>query len=275
MYIAKGKRKDLLYRALLWLERRTVRLADRVIAVNESHREIAVRRGSVPEERVVVVRSGPPRAWAGVQATDPALKRGRKYLVAYLGEMCEQDGVGHLLHAIRHYADTNPPDTQFVLIGGGPDQQRMRNMAFDMGLNECVHFTGRIPDQDLWRYLATADVCVDPDPLSEWSDLSTMNKIVEYMAFGRPVVAFRLKEHQRTAGDAAVYVEPNNDIKFSVAIRDLLTDEARAASMSEYATARFRDRLAWENSEKALVAMYFDLAGDPATERVLKPVRAE
>jgi glycosyltransferase involved in cell wall biosynthesis len=175
--------------------------------------------------------------------------------------MCEQDGVDHLLRAIRHYIASYERDTLFAFIGGGPDQQRMKDMASEMGLGEWVHFTGRVPDELLWGYLATADLCVDPDPLTEWSNLSTMNKIIEYMAFGRPIVAFDLAEHRRSAGEAAVYVEPNDDTQLGVAIRDLLLDEERRQAMGHYGQHRFCTDLAWEESEKVLVTLYSDLLG--------------
>ena len=262
MYVAKGgSRAGFLYRGLVLLERLTLRSADRVIAVNESHRKIAVTRGGVDETKVKIVRSGPRRAWAGIKAADPELKRGRKYLVTYLGEMCEQDGVDHLLKAINYYIASYERDTLFAFIGGGPDQQRMKNMASEMGLGEWVHFTGRVSDELLWRYLATADLCVDPDPLTEWSNLSTMNKIIEYMAFGRPIVAFDLVEHRRSAGEAAVYVEPNNDTQLGIAIRDLLLDDNRRQAMGRYGQHRFCKDLAWEESENVLVTLYSELLG--------------
>jgi glycosyltransferase involved in cell wall biosynthesis len=263
MFIAKGRsRAGLLYRGLVLLERLTLRSADRVIAVNESHRKIATSRGGVEESKVTIVRSGPRRSWARIKAVDPELKRGRKYLVTYLGEMCEQDGVDHLLRAIGHYIGSYERDTLFAFIGGGPDQLRMKVMAETMGLGDWVHFTGRVPDELLWSYLATADVCVDPDPLTEWSNLSTMNKIIEYMAFGRPIVAFDLMEHRCSAGEAAVYVEPNNDTKLSIAIRDLLLDENRRQAMGRFGQDRFSADLAWEESEKVLVPLYEGLLGD-------------
>jgi glycosyltransferase involved in cell wall biosynthesis len=258
MYVAKGRpREGALYRGLIWLERRTLRSADMVIAVNRSHYKIALDRGNIPEERLAIVRSGPRREWAEIRDTRPELKQGRKYMAMYLGEMCQQDGVDYLLRAIAHFKLTaDSADTLFAFIGGGPDQQRMRSMASEMGLADVVHFTGRISDQELWSYLSTADVCVDPDPLTEWSNLSTMNKMIEYLSFGRPVVAFDLCEHRNTAGDCAVYVKPNDEIAMSVAIRDLLSDEQRRESMSIRGRQRFCDLLAWENSESELIARY-------------------
>jgi len=177
--------------------------------------------------------------------------------VMYLGEMCKQDGVDGLLRTIDQYKkDYGGSDTLFAFIGGGPDQKRMRSLAAEMDLSDVVHFTGRISDEDLWSYLSTSDVCVDPDPLTEWSNLSTMNKMIEYLSFGRPVVAFELREHRNTAGDCAVYVEPNDEILMSTAIRDLLIDEKRREDMTQRGRKRFYDVLAWENSESELIERY-------------------
>lgn len=260
MYLAKGRsRTGMLYRALLALERMTLKSADVVIAVNESHRAIALRRGGIPDARITVVRSGPRCKWADIHLPSAELKRGRPYMVLYLGEMCEQDGVAHLLGAIQAYRTMAPNDTLFAFVGGGPDQPRMKAKAEEMGLGPMVHFTGRIPDEQLWAYLSTADLCVDPDPLTEWSNMSTMNKIIEYMAFGRPIVAFDLVEHRRSAESAAVYVEGNDDAALGRAMRELLLDVGRRQKMSQFARTRFREELAWENSEQRLIATYRQL----------------
>ncbi len=275
MYVAKGRpRGGLLYRALILLEKMTLKSADAVIAVNESHRAIALRRGAIPEAAITIVRSGPPLVWANICSSRAQLKAGYRYMVVYLGEMCEQDGVDHLLRAIQHYRATNAADTLFAFVGGGPDQPRMKRMAEEMDLGAAVHFTGRISDEELWAYLSTADVCADPDPLTEWSNLSTMNKIIEYMAFGRPIVAFDLVEHRRSAESAAVYVKGNNDAALGDAIRELLLDEDRRVSMSQFARARFRKVLAWENSERQLISVYQRLLHGCTTADTHAPVLA-
>lgn len=275
MYVAKGRRRSgILYRGLVLLEHFSLRCADRIIAVNKSHREIALTRGGVDGAKITIVRSGPRRAWADIKAADPELKRGRKYLVTYLGEMCEQDGVDHLLRAIRHYSALYEQNTLFAFVGGGPDQQRMKALSTEMGLSEWVEFTGRVSDELLWRYLATADLCVDPDPFTEWSNLSTMNKMIEYMAFGKPIVAFDLAEHRCSAGDAAVYVEPNDDMKFSLTIRDLLLDEQRRHTLGRCGRDRFRTKLAWERSEQELLEMYMELLGAEQAGHVVAATEA-
>ena len=264
MYVAKGRpRKGFLYRALLWLERCTLRTADRVIAVNESHKDIAIERGGADPAVVRIVRSGPRRIWSDFNGYSPELKRGRKYMSMYLGEMCEQDGVDYLLRAIACYRElpAAADDTIFVFVGGGPDQPRMQQMARDMGLGEITHFTGRVPDEVLWQYLSTADVCADPDPFTEWSNLSTMNKVIEYLAFGRPIVAFDLRENRNTAADCAVYIQPNDEARMGEELRALILDEQRRTAMGAAGRERFRATLAWEVSEKELIRLYSELLG--------------
>jgi glycosyltransferase involved in cell wall biosynthesis len=260
LYLAKGHaRTSMLYRGLLFLERMTFKSAHAVIATNESHKAMAVGRGGVPEERVAIVRSGPRGGWPHGHVPRPELKCGRKYMVMYVGVMGDQDGVDHLLRAIQTYLGMAPDDTLFALVGGGPALKDMKAMAEQLGLGSAVHFTGRVPDELLRDYIATADLGVDPDPITEFNNLCTMNKIIEYMAFGRPVVAFDLLEHRRSAESAAVYVSENDDAALGRAIRELVLDAERRETMSQFARERFREVLAWENSEQRLIAFYRQL----------------
>lgn len=259
LYIAKGHRRtSLLYRGLLLLERMTLRSAHAVIAVNESHRAVERDRGGIIDAKIAVVRSGPHRRWPEGYSARPELKRGRQHMVIFLGVMGEQDGVDHLLRAIQTYCRIAPDDTLFALVGDGPQLPQLRALAEQMGLS-AVHFTGRIPDGELRDYLATADLGVDPDPFTEFNNLCTMNKIVEFMAFGLPVVAFDLKEHRCSAAEAAVYVEANDDAAFGRAMRELVLDKERREAMSTFARQRFREVLAWEKSEERLIAVYEQL----------------
>jgi len=276
MYVAKGRpRRGMLYRGQLLLERLTLKSAHAVIAVNESHRMIAVQRGGIKNKKITTVRSGPRSSWAEINTPHTELKRGRPYMVLYLGEMCEQDGVDHLLQAVQSYRTIAPDDTLFAFAGGGPDQPRMKALAEQMGLGPVTHFTGRIPDEELWTYLSTADVCVDPDPLTEWSNMSTMNKIIEYMAFGRPIVAFDLLENRRSAELAAVYVKGNDDAGLASAVRELLLDPERRHAMSQFARTRFREKLAWENSERQLIATYRNLLDRASAISLVEPTSQE
>ena len=133
-------------------------------------------------------------------------------------------------------------------------------MSHELGLDDFVTFTGRVSDADLCRYLSTADVCLDPDPYTEWADKSTMNKVMEYMTFGKPIVAYDLKETRRSAGAAAVYAPPNDTRAFADLLSGLLDDDERRAEMGEIGRTRVRDELAWTYSVPNLLAAYRSLA---------------
>lgn len=258
MYEAKFGRNDgLAMRGLRWLERVTFRTADVVIATNESHKRIAVERGGVPAERVYVVRSGPDLGRLETFPRDPSWKAGKRFLVAYLGEICAQDGVEYLVQAMRLLRDDlGRHDVHCVLVGGGPHQEAVKRYARAQGVDDLCTFTGRVSDQDLCRILSSADVAVDPDPKTPWSDQSTMNKIMEYMFFGLPIVGFALTENRTSARDAMVVVDNNDPAELARAIRGLLDEPARREQMSESGKARLRSALAWEHSVPHLLAAY-------------------
>ena len=245
------------HRALRWLEWAQFRTADLVISTNESYRQVALTRGRMRPDRVVVVRSGPSRErFATVRAVDPALKRGRPFLVAYLGVMAPQDGVDHLLRAADHLVRRGRDDIAFTLMGAGDSFDDLRAMARELGLDDHVRFTGRISDAEVEVTLATADVCVCPDPLNPLNDVSTMNKMLEYMACARPIVAFDLREHRFSTADGALYARPNCDEDLADKIRELLDDPERRASMGDYNRQRFLERMAWEHNAGDLVRAY-------------------
>ena len=265
LYVSRfGPRREgsLPHRLLRWLERRQFRTADLVISTNESYRQVAMSRGRVPPERVFVVRSGPSRErFATLRAVDESLRRGRRHLVAYLGVMAPQDGVDHLLRAARILAGRGRTDVAYTLIGSGDSFDELRAMADEFGLAEAVEFTGRIPDGQVESILATADVCVCPDPLNPLNDVSTMNKVLEYMACGRPIVAYDLREHRYSAGEGALYAEPNREDRLADRIAELLDDPALRERMGAYNRKRFLETMAWEYSAGELLRAYRTLCG--------------
>lgn len=250
-------------RALRWLERMQFRCADLVISTNESYRQVAIDRGGKRPEQVFVVRSGPSHArFATVREPDPALRRGRAHLVAYLGVMAPQDGVDHLVRAARILVrDRGRADVAFTFIGAGDSYDALTALVREYGLEDECRFTGRIPDADVERVLATADVCVSPDPRNPLNDVSTMNKVLEYMACGRPVVCFDLREHRRSAAEGALYAEPNRDDDLADKIAMLLDDPALRARMGGFNRERFLNRLAWEHNAGELLRAYAWLCG--------------
>lgn len=246
-----------------WAERATFRTADRVIATNHSYREVALTRGRVQADRVVVVRSGPRLSQFQPVAPRPEAKNGRSFLVAYLGVMGPNDGLEYLLEAIAYLVHRlDRTDIYFVLIGGGDLTPRMKSLSRELRLEKHVRFTGRVPDDEVIALLSSADVCVAPDPKDALNDLSTMNKIVEYMALGKPVVAFDLREARVSAGDAALYAKPNDPVDFARQVVDLLASPERRRAMSEVGRRRFETGLAWEHQAEILLALYRQLIGE-------------
>lgn len=252
-----GKTGGLLLKSQYWLEKKTFDTADMVIATNESYRDVAIKRGGKRPEDVVVVRSGPRLDRFKRTAPDPSLKRGRKHLVVFFGVMGPQDGVDYAVRAVHAVISKhNITDISFTFIGAGDCFEDLKQLSLDLGLGDYVQFTGRIPDEELMTYLSTADVGMAPDPYNPLNDVSTMNKIVEYMAMGVPIVSFDLKESRYSAADAAVYVTPNDVELFAKAILDLLGDEGRREAMAIVGRQRIEEKLAWDHSRVALVNAY-------------------
>ncbi|HEY2958263.1 MAG TPA: glycosyltransferase family 4 protein [Actinomycetota bacterium] len=242
---------------LRFLERQTFAAADLVVTTNESHKRIATARGGVAPEDVYVVRSGPDLGRLTVYPPDDAWRRGKRHLIVYLGEICKQDGADHLVRAVKLLRDElGRDDVHCVLVGGGPHQPAVKAYAEEIGVAELCTFTGRVSDDDLCRILSSADLGVDPDPKNDWSDYSTMNKIMEYMFFGLPIVAYDLTEARVSAGGAALFTEPNNERALAAGIAELLDDEDRRREMGRGGRERVRKELAWEHSAPVLLAAY-------------------
>jgi glycosyltransferase involved in cell wall biosynthesis len=262
VYLSRfGVNGGFLHRALLWLEACTYRTADLVLATNESYRRVAIERGRVAPERVVVVRSGPESARFGLEPGDPAHRRGRRHLVAYLGVMGPQDGVDYLLRCARAVKDRGRTDIAYTLIGSGDSFPDLVREAERLGLGDDLLFTGRIPDEEVAAILSAADVCVSPDPKNPLNDVSTMNKVIEYMALGKPVLAFDLAETRYSAGDGALYAQPNVEADLADKLIRLLDDEGLRAEMGRRNRERFLDTLAWDYSKGKLVSAYDRLLG--------------
>jgi glycosyltransferase involved in cell wall biosynthesis len=266
LYLSRFNRgEDLLYRAVCWVERQTYRTADVVIATNESYQQAAVTRGGKRPEDVFVVRSAPTVERFRQVPPDESIRRGKPYLLAYLGVMGPQDGVDYALRALAKLRDeVGRDDWHAVFIGGGDTFDQMVELAGELGLADQVEFTGRIPDEDLLRYLSTADVCLSPDPLNPLNDVSTMNKVMEYMAMSRPMVSFELKEARVSAGEAALYAPANDESQFAKLIARLLDDPQERRRMGEIGQARVSGPLSWEHSREALLAAYARAAGTDA-----------
>jgi len=247
----------MLYRLTRVVEKLTYRCSDAVISTNETYRRVAIERGGMAPQQVAVVRSAPDLSAFQRCAPDPALRNGKRYLGAYLGVMGPQDGVDYALRAIAHLRNRiGRRDTHFVLMGGGDAFDDMVALSEELGITDIVEFTGRVPDEFVRRCLSTADVCLSPDPKNPLNDVSTMNKVVEYMAMAKPLVSFDLLEARVSAGRAAVYVPDNDEAAFAGAIDQLLDDPGRRREMGRYGRDRVARELSWEVSAKSLLDFY-------------------
>jgi glycosyltransferase involved in cell wall biosynthesis len=270
LYEAKFGRRDFFYRLMLRLERWTFRTADVSIATNESYKRIAIGRGGMSPERVFVVRSGPSLERMKIGPPDEALKRGRRHLVGYVGVMGKQEGIEYLLRAAHHIVfELKRDDVHFGLVGGGTSLGAMQDLAAELGVADHVTFTGRVPDGDMLAMLNTADVCVNPDIANEMNDKSTMNKIMEYMALGKPIVQFDLTEGRISAQEASLYAKTNDAVDLALRIVELLDDPVRRAQMGEFGRTRVREVLEWRYEVPRLLAAY-DALWEPAAEPVSK-----
>ena len=268
----KFRRTDAIAR---WTEQGSYRAADVVIAPNQSLRRLALERGGVAPERVFVVRNAIRRTDFRDGQMRPELRRGRRYLVFYAGLIGPDDGLEQLVLAARHVLlERERRDVHFVIMGDGDCLGGIKQMTARLGLQDAIEFTGWCQDDRLMAdYLATADLCVAPDPKSPVSDLCSMNKIVEYMAMGKAVVAFDLKEAQETARGAGAYVASNGSsdpAAMGEEILELLSSPERRQLMGRIGRQRFHEVLAWDHQRENLLRAYEVMLGRPATPDLLR-----
>ena len=262
LWIAKFGKKGLGYKAMLLVGRLTYHFARHAIVTNESYKEIAMRRGHKREEDVTIVRSGPNISKLKVGPAKPEVKKGFKYLVGYIGVMGKQEGIDLLLQSVDYIVNRKGrKDIRFCIMGGGPALDELREMNEKMGLTEYVEFPGRVSDEYLADVLNTADVCVNPDLPSEMNDKSTMNKIMEYMAFGKPIVQFTLKEGKFSAQEASLYAKNTDTGDFAEKILWLLENPEKASEMGKFGRERVVNELSWDYEKPKLIGAYKKLLG--------------
>lgn len=248
--------ENAVYRTLRLLERCSYAVADVVISTNESYRQLAIARGRKSVERVFVVRNGPPLSYQTMDP-DPAVIEKAKYLIGYVGTIGPQDGVDYWIRAIHALVVTlGRRDFLAIVIGNGDALASVQALATQLKVEEYVWFTGRLPEVEVRKCLSAVHVCVQPDPLSPLNDKSTMNKLMEYMALGKPTVAFDLAETRYSAQDAALYAQPNDVTEFARRVNWLLDNPSEAARIGEIGRRRVCEQLAWEYSATELVRAY-------------------
>jgi glycosyltransferase involved in cell wall biosynthesis len=257
LYLSKYGRQDFFYKVQVWLEKLTFGFSDVLMATNNSYRDLAVGRGGLDPKDVFVVRNGPDLKTFKPVAPNPDLKHGKRYLIGYVGTMSIQEGLDILVDVVEHIKKLGRDDIHFTCVGGGPALTGLRKLAKDKNLDDILNFTGRVPEENLLEILSTADVCVNPDKPCEMNDISTMIKIMEYMALGKPIVQFDLREGRFSAGEASLYSDNRNQVPdFAAKILWLLDHPEERARMGEFGCKRVAKELAWEYSVPGLLAAY-------------------
>ncbi len=256
LYFAKFGKQGIFWHLLIFFEKMSFFFSDIVISTNESYKEIAVTRGRKNEKSVFVVRSGPDVNKL-IYSYNEKHKNKKAYLVSYVGVMGEQEGIDLLLQSIQFIITTKKrTDIHFKIIGGGPAYQSLVKTARDMNLTEHVEFTGRVSDEELFETLNSSDVCVNPDKPNEMNDKSTMNKILEYMAFSKPIVQYDLLEGRRSASSSSLYAINGDTEDFGAKILQLLDNRELRISMGKIGKERLYNELSWEHQEASLLAAY-------------------
>ena len=256
MFEAKFGRRGPIYWAVRLAERLTCASADVVIATNRSVKLAAVERGGKDSGDVFIVRTAPKIATAQAQE-NPALRKGRKFLVGYVGVMGDADGVNYLVDAAAHVVHKlGRRDVQFLLMGTGPEYDRLVAQRDALKLQEFIDLPGRVSNEFLFSALKTIDLGVSCDPINSYNDHCTMNKVLEYMAFGKAQVMFKLSEGRESAGDAAAYVDENSSAKLGDSVACLLDNAAERERMGALGLERMRTQLNWERSVDELIAAY-------------------
>lgn len=255
LYIAKYNKKDFFYKLMGIFEKLTFKTADFSIATNESYKDIAIKRGGMLPEKVQVVRSGPSLERLKIQAPKPEYKRGKKYLIGYLGVIGHQEGIDLLFKAIT-LLQKRRNDFHVAIIGSGTALNGLKQLSSDLGISELVEFHGRVSDKVLLEILNTADICVNPDRPTEMNNLSTMNKIMEYMALKKPIVQFDLKEGRFSAQEASLYIKDENLEVFADKLCLLMNDAQLRIKMGEYGFSRIKNNLSWKYEELKLIELY-------------------
>lgn len=254
----------IVFRTLVWFEKLSCRLANQIISTNNSYRQTAIQRSRVSADKITIVRNGPDLKRVKPVPPDPELRQKASTIIGFVGIMGQQDGVDYFLRALEYLiSQQGRKDVFAVIIGKGDAVRDLKKLTTELGLDRHVWFTGRISDEEMLRYLSTADICVDPDPYDPFNDRSTMIKMMDYMALAKPIVAFDLTEHRASAEDAALYARRNNIQDFARNIEILIDNPELREKMGRHGRQRIEDQLAWHHQEENLLKVYAQLGYPP------------
>ena len=257
LFEAKFGKRGLLYHIMRLWERMTFATASVSIATNESFRQIAIQRGRMKAEDVFTVRSAPRVETFLPGPGDTTVRKGAKTVLGYVGVIGQQEGMDLLVaaidHLIRHLGHA---DLHVVIVGFGPTLAEVQADVAARGLQAHFTFTGALYGDAMLAVLNAIDIGVSPDPKNPMNDISTMNKVMEYMTLEKPLVQFDLIEGRASAGEAALYAAANDPQDFATKIAWLIDHPAEGVRMGKLGRARVLERLSWNHSAPALLAAY-------------------
>ena len=257
LFIAKFGKKGFFYKLICLLEKLTFKSADICIATNESYKQIAIERGGKNPDDIHVVRSGPNLNRMRITEPVEQYRYGKRFMVGYVGVMGKQEGVDGWLEAVKYIVNTKKrDDIHFCIVGSGTEIDALIELATELGVDGYVTFEGRVSDEALIDILNTADVCVNPDVVNEMNSKSTMNKIMEYMALGKPIVQYDMKEGRHSALESSLYAKANDHEDFADKVLQLLSDPDKRQSMGEFGRARVTQKLSWDHEGPKLIETY-------------------
>ena len=254
LFEAKFGKRGILWRTMRVFERLTFAAASVSIATNESFRRIALARGRMKAEDVFVVRSAP-----GVEFRPPSDKTngGGITRIGYVGVIGQQEGMDLLVSAAEHLVRRRRREAvHFEIVGFGPELEHVKANVAARGLGPYFTFHGGRFGSDLLEILNRCDIGVAPDPKNPMNDISTMNKVMEYMTLELPVVQFDLTEGRASVGGAGLYARPNDHEDFAAKLVELIDDPDLRRRMGQIGRRRVRDGLSWEHSEVQLLRAY-------------------
>jgi glycosyltransferase involved in cell wall biosynthesis len=259
---------SLLHKLLVRLESISCRLVDHIVTVNESYRRIIMERHQVPAKKISIVRQGPDPAQIHPVETDLVLRQRADIIIAYLGTISNIDGIDHLFRALHHLDQQfGHKDWLCVLIGPADESKTYQALATELGISDRTWFTGYMPNEQWIRVVSTADIGVEPEPFNSLTDISTCNKLMDYMALGLPSVAYDLHENHVTAGEAALYARPNDELDMARQFAVLIENPSLRSQLGMIGRKRIEDHLAWEHQKEHLLTLYATLThGNPACQ---------
>jgi len=257
LYAAKYGRRGFFHRLLLLAEKSTFRLADRVISANDTYRDIAIERGGRAPEDVTAVYSVPDRQKLRRVEPNSELRAGAAVVLGYLGIIADQDGVDHLIRMMAHIVhDSGRRDVRAVIVGDGPALASVKALSRSLGVAEQVTFTGYLRGQEMLAAISTFDIGIIPDPVNEYNDKISMNKVFEYSTLGIPSVSYDLSETRRLLRATGTFAKDTTPHGLAEAALSLIDDEAHRRDAGARAGKLAEEKFNWDSEARKYVEVY-------------------